>query len=1358
MHGKQHLNAGFPIRAHCAEQEELVMAKEAKEVKEITDLPGVGPQAAEKLFTAGYKTLESIAVASPMELTEAAGLGEGTAEKAIKAAREALDMGFETADKLAEKRKLVGRLTTGSKGLDALIGGGIESQSITEVYGRFASSKCIAKDTSVYYFNPHVAHLERIEDIYNEYAVNEEPFDGGFLSDLKRPVKVLGIDLTGKPQTMEAKKLFRQHSEKIMEVCTERRTTLQLTPQHPLLTLNKEGIQWKSTGLLKEGAFIGTPAQIQVEKEEPMEIEEAYFLGLYVAEGCANPCSITIFDPKAQQWIVNFIEKHFGYSPRFTEKKNLIIFQKPTKEFLGPLAKTKAGTKFVPEKILNAPEEVVGAFLAGYIDGDGSVNNTLSTTTKSKTLNEQVSYLFARLGMTTTQTIQFVDKKPYYGNILTEPLGKMLAQQKIMAYSLLKKNHLKVSEKNTSFKYGIPVQEITPTYQRVYARLSGSRRRFNKWSKKVMTSNGLQTLFGSFLSRKKPAMERITPQTLQEMLGFFEVRQEEIQQTLQFLEQPTPENVFQALSILPFKTSEIRQKMSLKRSTFQNYISRHLSKENAEKIALTLKEMTLERLAEKELKQDLAVLKTLSLGTIRWEKITSIREKEYNDWVYDLVVPGTHSFIGGNKPTYLHNTQWCFQTAVTVQLPKEKGGLEGNCLYIDSENSFRPERVVAIAKRFSLDPQKVLKNIFIARAYNADHQMLLAEKAADLVKEKNIKLIIVDSLTSHFRSEFIGRGMLADRQQRLNKHMHVLQRIAELNNVAVLVTNQVLERPDILFGDPTAPIGGNIVGHNCLQGDTLIQLADGSINEIRELQFHEKIVSADLKESLENGEDTCSFISARNGIEHVIEIDTGHRITASPGHGFFTLKGFEIVEVKAEELKKGDYTAHARTIPVKTTALQAIPKQEFKEVVIVNKLGAELVKGFLKNNGINMKRQIEFLDITPRQFRRVLNQEYPTAKGTFMALVENGVGMELLDHVKSVTTHKHKQLTGQEYFTEQMAQLTGYFFGDGNAEERTVRLTDARLDVLEHYKMLFKELFNTEGSIVKVKGKNAYRLIINSKELAGLFKSLKTSCIDLTAKSPNKVVAAFIRGFTDAEGSVDKKTRRITIAQKDLKVLQKIQIMLKRFGINSRIRINLYKKSGKTMPVLELFSADVVRFAHEIGPLTSKEKQAKLNNWVETFNYSKAKTITPIKRKDLEKMLATEFGKYSNRLRQRSAQYVTCQELEKVFLALQQKPGLGEDALKAKKFIDNLLNNDILFEKIRKIRRIENKEPLYDISVLKNENYIANGMMVHNSKTRLYLRKSKEDKRVAKLVDSPSLPDGEAIFRVTEQGIVDVEE
>ncbi|MEM4153081.1 MAG: DNA repair and recombination protein RadA [Candidatus Pacearchaeota archaeon] len=159
-------------------------------------------------------------------------------------------------------------------------------------------------------------------------------------------------------------------------------------------------------------------------------------------------------------------------------------------------------------------------------------------------------------------------------------------------------------------------------------------------------------------------------------------------------------------------------------------------------------------------------------------------------------------------------TQLAHCLAVNVQLPKEQGGADGKAAWIDTESTFRPERIKQIAQFKGLDPETALKNIFVARAFNADHQILLVEKIKDLIKNgEPIKLIIVDSLMAHFRAEFVGRGMLADRQQKINKHMHDLMRIAQAYNIAVYITNQVMANPAIMFGDPTTPIGGHIVAH-----------------------------------------------------------------------------------------------------------------------------------------------------------------------------------------------------------------------------------------------------------------------------------------------------------------------------------------------------------------------------------------------------------------------------------------------------------------------------------------------------------------------------------------------------------------
>ncbi|VVB66137.1 DNA repair and recombination protein RadA [Candidatus Gugararchaeum adminiculabundum] len=158
-------------------------------------------------------------------------------------------------------------------------------------------------------------------------------------------------------------------------------------------------------------------------------------------------------------------------------------------------------------------------------------------------------------------------------------------------------------------------------------------------------------------------------------------------------------------------------------------------------------------------------------------------------------------------------SQLGFQLAVNAQLPVERGGLGGSVLFIDTESTFRPERIKQLAEALKMDPDQVLKNIHVAKAVNSDHQMLLIEKSEEIIKRENIKLIIIDSLTSHFRTDYIGRGALSERQQKLNKHIHALQRLADQNNLAVYITNQVMDNPGILFGDPTTPIGGHVLAH-----------------------------------------------------------------------------------------------------------------------------------------------------------------------------------------------------------------------------------------------------------------------------------------------------------------------------------------------------------------------------------------------------------------------------------------------------------------------------------------------------------------------------------------------------------------
>ena len=160
-------------------------------------------------------------------------------------------------------------------------------------------------------------------------------------------------------------------------------------------------------------------------------------------------------------------------------------------------------------------------------------------------------------------------------------------------------------------------------------------------------------------------------------------------------------------------------------------------------------------------------------------------------------------------------TQICFTLAVTAQQSVEEGGYGGNVCVIDTEGTFMPERIMQIAEERGLDYTKILEGILIARAYNSEHQIILINSLPELVEKSGIKLVIMDSMIGHFRGEYIGRGTLAERQQKLGGCLSKLLRVAEAFNISVVLTNQVLSTPDTMYGDPNKPTGGHVMAHAC---------------------------------------------------------------------------------------------------------------------------------------------------------------------------------------------------------------------------------------------------------------------------------------------------------------------------------------------------------------------------------------------------------------------------------------------------------------------------------------------------------------------------------------------------------------
>lgn len=183
-------------------------------------------------------------------------------------------------------------------------------------------------------------------------------------------------------------------------------------------------------------------------------------------------------------------------------------------------------------------------------------------------------------------------------------------------------------------------------------------------------------------------------------------------------------------------------------------------------------------------------------------------------------------------------SQICHTLCVMVQQPRGQGGLEGAAIYIDTEGTFRPERISEIAEARDMKPEEILARITVARAYNSAHQELIVRDLGKVIEANKVKLLVLDSAVAHYRAEYVGRGTLAERQQRLNRFMHLLIRTAEVYNVAVVVTNQVQSAPDSFFGDPTRPTGGHVVAHTSTYRIYLRKAAKNRIARMVDSPYH----------------------------------------------------------------------------------------------------------------------------------------------------------------------------------------------------------------------------------------------------------------------------------------------------------------------------------------------------------------------------------------------------------------------------------------------------------------------------------------------------------------------------------------
>ena len=693
----------------------------------------------------------------------------------------------------------------------------------------------------------------------------------------------------------------------------------------------------------------------------------------------------------------------------------------------------------------------------------------------------------------------------------------------------------------------------------------------------------------------------------------------------------------------------------------------------------------------------------------------------------------------------------CHQLAVNAQLPIEQGGLNGGALYVDTENTFRPEWIVRMATPLGLDAETAGKNIIYSEAFNSDHQILILEKADKVIRENNIKLIIVDSLTAHFRSEYLGREMLAERQQKLNSHMHRLVRLARAFNAAAVVTNQVMAKPDAFFASGVEAVGGHIVAHTCLHPDTLVQLADGTITKIKTVHNPLTLTGIDLKGDLQSSTGRCTGVW-KTELPEILRIRAGFDIKASPNHRFFRLQELDIDEVQAKDLRPGDYLAYQRRIPIQGT-FQALPVVELKRFCRLTQRGSKLLKSGLRAKGIDRDNLARNARLTKRTLRRILNQSFPTERKTLESMAKlAGLGNEFLNECLPHYSHKWRPLQIPSQLEPHVAQALGYVLGDGNVSERSIRMRDQRLSVLRAYRKIFTQTFGVDAAMHPIRGRRCYELRINSAEITDMFRRLVDEWKDTIPKSPRACVASFIRGFADAEGSVQEW---VYIAQADRSILEILQLLLLRFGVKSTIQ---QVKGSFLLRIAE--GTSLANFQREIG-LTAPDKARRLVRAVKRRSRIGGDLI-PIDRQILWDVATSIGGRPSRFVKHREMHAITRSSLARFVKRIKRSRNhrnARQDIVNRVEKLERLVDSPVGWEKIRSISREKTQTPVYDITVSPHANFVANGLLVHNSHTRIFLRRATGGPvRIARLVSSPYLPEGERIFKITEEGIKDITE
>lgn len=680
----------------------------------LEDIPGVGEKTVEKLKSIGYADPMVIAVSSPTELANIAEIGEATASKIISSIREKLDIGYETADKILEKRTTVAKITTGSKSLDNLLVGGVETQAITEAYGAFGSGK------SQLAFQLAVAV---------QLPKDKGGLDGACL--------FIDTEHTFRPERIvQIARALKLEPEKVLRNIYVARAFNSLPSSEPVYILNDNEFHKISIGKL-----------VKERKSHPITTFAFNPLtGRMVVAKVTNMISHPL--PKSEEFYK--ITTRFGREVIVTGSHSLFKGER-----VGKRKKTVRREKGNMRPIsIEARNLKTGDYIAipKYLP---MVEKDLSEIDIGQKLQKDFLAFEKEIGVTNDSIFL-----KHTGKHESTKIPRKITVDNDVLWLL----GLIISEGNAQYKSRLLRVRINSNHEFLKRAQLIIKKKFNLESELYLKNHLLFIGSRLFALILKYCFD----------ISFY----------LKSNERYTPEWVFQ----LP----KAKLKHFIKGLWDGDGYHKNTRKNNR----------LIFSTSSKKLANDISLL-LLRYGVVASILPIKIKLKNNLSLPYRVEAAG----LDINNPIKLDKVMQENNAPIWNDL------LFARIKSIEKVKLFDKEVYDLEVSNNEEEYHNFLGGFGGVICHNSEHQILLVEKAPEMIEEKKIKLIIVDSLTSHFRADFVGRGELAGRQQKLNRHLHQLQRLADAYNLAVYITNQVMSDPAMLFGDPTRPVGGNVLAH-----------------------------------------------------------------------------------------------------------------------------------------------------------------------------------------------------------------------------------------------------------------------------------------------------------------------------------------------------------------------------------------------------------------------------------------------------------------------------------------------------------------------------------------------------------------